>query len=271
MKKYAARAKYLIAKVIDDQLFLLSSSVSYYSALSLAPFLLIILAAASLLQTDTQTQIVTFATKSFSPEVGKTFLMVFENAEKVSMGSFTGVIGTLILLFTASIVFTQLRYSFDVIYGDHDPNEEIVFWEWVSEKIFAVIVVLGAAVLVVLTFSIATAAEYFFMTGNPLISRAQVLLINFVIYLLMFTGIHTFTPSHRPNVKLAFKIAFLSTGFFMLGNMLVAGYLRNVASHSVYGAAGTLFIFLVWVFYSSFTLFLSVEMFLYLRKIGAIR
>jgi membrane protein len=270
MKKHAARARYLFAKVIDDRLFLLSSSVSYYSALSLAPFLLIILAAASLLRTDTQSQIVTFATKSFSPEVGETFLMVFENAQKASMGSFTGVIGTLILLFTASIVFTQLRYSFDVIYGYHDPNDEMNFWEWVSEKLFAVLVVIGAAALVILTFSIATAAEFFIYSGNPQISRVQVLLINFSIYVLMFTGVHTFTPSHRPPIKQAFKIAFLSSLFFMLGNFFLAEYLRNVASHSVYGAAGTLFIFLVWVFYSSFTLFLSVEVFLYLRKIGSI-
>lgn len=271
MRKQVARARYLFEKVIDDQLFLLSSSVSYYSALSLAPFLLILVFAASLLKTDTQTQIVTFAAKSFSPEVGEMFLLVFENASQVDVATFTGVVGTLVLLFTASMVFTQLRYSFDVIYGYFDPHEEIDFWEWVSQKMFAILVVLGAAAAVIMTFSLATWVEFFIHPKNPDLARASILMINFIIYLLMFAGIHTFTPSHRPNVKLAFKVGALSSLFFMAGNVLLGSYLRNIAAQSVYGAAGTLFIFLVWVFYSSFTLFLSVEVFLYLRKIGRIR
>jgi len=47
---------------------------------------------------------------------------------------------------------------------------------------------------------------------------------------------------------------------------LLGVYFRSVASSSIYGAAGSLLVFLIWSYYSSFTLFLSVELFLYFRK-----
>lgn len=273
-KRNLRRLRYLVEKVFDDNLFLLSSSVSYYSALGIAPFLLIVLSGASLVGADTQTQIVTFATRSFSPQVGEMFLLIFENAKAgVDTGSLSGIIGSVILLFTASLVFSQLRYSFDVIYGYFNPDEYKPLREYIFDKLFAMIVVVGGAALLIISFFLASIVRYIFDPGADKVELTQifVLIVNYLFYLLMFTGIHYFTPSRRPNLRLAFKISSLSSLFFIVGNVLLAKYLREVAASSVYGAAGTLLIFLVWAFYSSFTIFLSVEVFLYLRKIGKIR
>ena len=89
--------------------------------------------------------------------------------------------------------------------------------------------------------------------------------------MILFSGLHYFTPSRRPRKTHAFKMALLSSVFFMVGNVLLASYLKKVAADSVYGAAGTLLVFLLWTFYSSFTIFLSVEVFLFLKKLGRIR
>ena len=255
-------------------MFLLSSSVSYYSALGLAPFLLIVLSVAAFVGTDTQSQIVTFAAKAFSPQVGEMFLMVFENAkEGVNMGSISGIIGAVVLLFTASLVFTQLRYSFDVIYGHYNPDVFMTVKQYFLEKLFAMMLVLGGAALLIVSFSLAGIVEFVFGSGSEraALARLLVVCVNFLVYLLMFTGIHYLTPSRRPQLRQAFKIASLSSVFFIIGNLMLAKYLREVAVSSVYGAAGTLLIFLLWAFYSAFTIFLSVEVFLYLRKIGSIR
>lgn len=273
-KTLTTRAKNLTDKILDDNLFLLSSSVSYYSALGLAPFLLIILGVASILGQNIQSQIIEQASRTFSPQVGEMIKLIFLNVNKgVSIGSISGIIGLVVLLSTASMVFLQFRYAFDVIYGYFNPHVKRSVWEIVFERLFAMFVIVGGAVLLIISFSVATIAEYLFGPGidESFLTQIAIFLVNFVIYVTLFTGVHFFTPSKRPNFVEALKISTLSSIFFIIGNYLLAWYLKGVAANSVYGAAGTLLVFLVWSYYSSFTVFLSVEVFIYLRRIGRIR
>lgn len=272
-KSFSTRIKNLVDKIIDDNLFLLSSSVSYYSALGLAPFLLILLGVASLLGADIQGQITDRASSTFSPEVGDMVALIFKNVNQgVNIGSISGIIGTIVLLWTASLVFLQFRYAFDVIYGHYSTETRRPTLEIISERVFAMVVVVFAAILTMISFSLATIAEYLFGgTTEALLTRAIVFVINFAIYIVMFTGIHLFTPTRRPRTKVAFKIAVLSSIFFVIGNIFLGAYLKSVASGSIYGAAGTLLVFLVWSYYTSFTIFMSIEFFIYLKKIGRIK
>ncbi len=270
-KSLTTRVSNLTDKILDDNLFLLASSVSYYSALGLAPFLLIILGIASILGENIQAQIIHRANLTFSPQVGEMMKLIFMNVNKgVNIGSISGIIGLIILLSTASMVFLQFRYAFDVIYGYFNSTVKRTLLQVIVERVFAMLAIVGGAVLLIVSFSIATLAEYIFGPGidKSFITQVSVFLVNFVIYLALFTGVHHFTPTKRPKFRESLKISTLSSVFFILGNYLLAWYLKGVAASSVYGAAGTLLVFLVWCYYSSFTLFLSVEVFIYLKKIG---
>ncbi len=266
-KSLTTRFKNFADKVADDNLFLLSSSVSYYSALGFAPFLLIILAVASLIGQDIQGEIISRMNLTFSPEVGEMVKIIFKNVNKgVNIGSLTGVLGITFLISTASVVFLQFRYAFDVIYGrsrieiTRSPKEIVI------ERIFAMVIVIATAFVLIISFSLNPMMKYFF--GKQ--AKTLVLIINFFLYIVMFTGIHYFTPTIKPKVRLAIDTALLSTVFFILGNALMSVYLKRVAVHSVYGVAGTLLVFLIWTYYSSFTVFLSIEVSQYLKKIGKI-
>ena len=61
-------------------------------------------------------------------------------------------------------------------------------------------------------------------------------------------------------------MAVLTSGFFIVGNILTGAYMKNFAMDSLYGAAGALLIFLLWTFYSSLSLFMSVEVFEFLKR-----
>ncbi len=266
-KSPTTRIKNLATKIYDDNLFLLSSSVSYYSALGLAPFFLIVLYVAAFVGETTQLKIVDRASLVFSPEVADMIRLIFNNArEGINIGTVSGAIGTFVLLFTASLVFLQFRYAFDVIYGFWTPEVTKKVSAMFLERIFAMVVVVVGAALLIASFSLTAFVDDIF--GRY---KNFVFIANFILYVTMFMGLHYFTPSRRPKKRHAFKMALLSSVFFMIGNMLLASYLKKVAADSVYGAAGTLLVFLIWTFYSSFTIFLSVEVFLYLRKIGKIK
>lgn len=264
------RVKTLVAKVSEHNLFLLSSSISYYSALAIAPFLMILLGVAAFLGQDIQAQIISQG-NVMSPEVGKMFDMIFDNVnEGVNIGSVSGIIGVIVLLWTASLVFLQMRYSFDVIYGYYNPHLSRPIWDAVKERLFAMLVVVMAGVFFIFSVSLAAIVEYFFGPGTDenAVYRVLVFVMNFVVYVGMFTSIHYFAPTRRPVLSEAFKIAVLTSTFFIIGNLLLASYLKGIASNSIYGAAGTLLVFLTWSYYSAFIIFLSVEAFIYLRKKG---
>ncbi len=260
----------LVSKISEHNLFLLSSSISYYSALAIAPFLMILLGVAAFLGQNVQEQI-TMQANSISPEVGKMFVLIFDNVnEGINVGSISGMVGVVVLLWTASLVFLQMRYSFDVIYGYYNPHLFRGVWATVKERLFAMFVVIMAGVFFIFSVSLAAIVEFLFGPGTNenVFYRVLVVLMNFLVYIGMFTGIHYFAPSRKPPPFEALKIAVLTSTFFFLGNFLLASYLKGVAADSIYGATGTLLVFLTWSYYSAFIVFLSVEVFLYLRKRG---
>ncbi len=271
-KRVSTRVKNLGDKIYEDNLFLLSSSVSYYSALAIAPFLLIILAVASLIGDEVQNKVIGWAS-DFSPAVGQMIKIIFENIkEGVNLGSFSGILGLIILFWTASLVFIQMRYSMDVIYGFFDVKDNKSIWVTLWDKLFAMFVVFMAGLFLIVTSSLPGLVQFFFKSDeNYYLLKTMAFVVNFIIYIWMFWCILFFTPSKRPGKREALKMSVLSSLFFIIGNVLLGIYFRSVAGASIYGAAGSLLVFLIWTYYSSFTLFLSIEVFLYLKKIGKVQ
>ena len=92
-----------------------------------------------------------------SPEVGKMLRMVFSNVnEGVNVGTISGLIGAVVLLSTASMVFLQLRYSFDVIYGAYNPKESKSFKNSIKEKLIAMFFIFMAAVFFIGSFFVSS-------------------------------------------------------------------------------------------------------------------
>lgn len=262
------RTKNFLIKLSEDNLFLLSSSISYYSAVAIAPFLLILLAVAAVIGGNVQAKVTTLA-GNFSPEFGHMVAIIFQNVnEGVDLSSLSGLIGVLVLFFTASLVFLQMRYALDVIYGYQEIKGRRSIFEQVLEKLFAMFVVFVAGVFLIVSSSIPGILRVLIPEQDL---EGTAVVVNLFIYVVLFWSIHFFTPTVRPRKTDALKMSLLSSFFFIIGNTLIGIYFRTIATSSIYGAASTLLVFLIWTYYSSFTLFLSAEIFLYLKKIRKIK
>lgn len=263
------RIRDFVYLVLKHNIFFHSSAISYYTALAIAPFLLILLQVGSLLGNTLQAELVGQTYFIFGPEVGRITEMIFSNVnEEMNLASLSGVVGVGVLLFTASMVFLQLRFSLDTIYGYHNPNLSRSFKDVVKERLFSMGVVVFIALLFFLSLFISNIIKYFAgpAYGEGLLGQVLSHLISFLIYLMMFTVLYYFAPSRTPKLKSAGKVALFTTVGFLFGKILIGLYFKNVAVSSVYGATGTLLVFLVWAYYSSFTLFISLEGFLFLHK-----
>jgi membrane protein len=261
------KSKFFFQKMRKDNLFLLSSSVSYYSAIAIAPFLLIILGLSSLLGEETSQRIQVFSL-SLSTEAGELVKMILSNVkDEMNLSSLSGLIGLLLLFVTSSVVFIQLRYSFDVIYGFQDLRNDRSIWDEVLEKFFAVFIVFISSFFLILASSAPGLLKLFFFENNSHYFLDYALhIFNFFIFICMFWSLHYFSPSFRPPKRKAFSMSLLTAFFFLFGNYFLGIYFKKIATTSIYGAAGTLFIFLVWCFYTAFTMFLSTELILFLEK-----
>ncbi len=266
-KNRITRTRDLFHKIRRDNLFLLSSSISYYSAIAIAPFLLILLSLASFIGEEIKQQIQHFSA-SLSPEAGALVKIIFSNIRVgINISSFSGVIGFLLLFLTSSVVFIQLRYSFDVIFGHHEERLNRSIWDEILEKLFAVFIVFVSSFFLIIASSAPSLLRVFvFQNASNSLIDFSLHVINFFIFIFMFWAIHYFTPSLRPGKREALSMALLSAFSFFIGNHLLGIYFKNIATASIYGAAGSLFVFLIWCYYTTFTVFLSAEIIVFLKK-----
>lgn len=268
LKLFFYKIRDFILIILKHNIFFHSSAISYYAALAIAPFLLILLQVGALLGNRLQTELISQTYFVLGPEVGRITEMIFSNAnEGINLASISGIIGGVTLLFTASIVFIQLRFSLDTIYGYYDPNISRSFKAVVKERVFSMVIVILTAILFFLSLFISNIVKYIFGTDLEEGMAAQVIanVLSFIINMMMFSAVYYFAPSRTPKLSSAVKMAVFTSVAFIFGKILMGLYFKNVALSSVYGAAGTLLVFLVWAYYSSFTMFLSVEGFLYLN------
>lgn len=268
IQRFFLSIKEFVFLILKHNIFFHASAISYYAALAIAPFLLILLQIGALLGTKLQTELITQTYYIMGPEVGRITEMIFNNAnEGINLASISGLVGVVILLFTASIVFLQLRFSLDVIYGDHDPDHSRSISDILKERLFSMGVVVGTAVLFFISLFIANIVNYFAGADMEENFLGQILsnLISFMINLMIFTALYYFAPSKTPDLKSALEPAVFTSVAFVFGKILMGLYFKNVAVNSVYGATGTLLVFLIWAYYSAFMLFLSLEGFLFLN------
>lgn len=254
--------------ILKHNIFFHSSAISYYAALSIAPFLLILLQIGALLGNKLQTELISQTYFVLGPEVGQITEMIFNNAnEGINLASISGLIGGMTLLFTASIVFIQLRFTLDNIYGHYDADISRSFLEVVKERILSMVIVILTAILFFLSLFVSNIVRFVAGDGMEVEILSYIIsnTLSFIINMMMFTAVYYFAPTRTPKFISAVKMAVFTSVAFIFGRILMGLYFKNVAISSVYGATGTLLVFLVWAYYSSFTMFLSVEGFLFLH------
>ena len=85
------------------------------------------------------------------------------------------------------------------------------------------------------------------------------LISSFIVFGLLFAGIYYFLPEKRISKRIALVAGAFTSLFFSIGKSLIGFYLGKSAVVSLYGAAGSLIVLLMWVYYSSLIIFLSAE------------
>lgn len=243
-----------------------SAALAYYTIFSLAPLLLLLLSIAGLVFTqttvekDVSTQIVGLLGKQGASLI----LTILTHAKKPSSGIIGTVISTITLLLGALGVFGQLQQMLNTIWHvEQKPTAGIKglirsrIWNasMVGVIAFLLIVSLGA--------STATAAIGTFLTHGLLVSPILLEIINAVISFLLITLLFALMFKVLPDIIIRWKyvwIGSLITSFlFTLGKEGIGIYIGHSGIASEYGAAGSLIVLLLWVYYATQIVFFGSE------------
>ena len=249
----------------EDRAQRIGAALAYYTIFALAPGLVIVMALAGLmLGPGAESQIIGQIRELIGEQGAAAIEATIRSARNETLGATGTALALIPLVFGLWGVFGELQDGLNTIWGvTPKPGRRIRdilkerFWS------FAMVVGIGFVLLVSLVLSAWLAAVGTYV-GSLLPAPATGLeALNFVISFVVITGSFALIFKLLPDVKIAWRDVWLGAAvtslFFTVGKFLIGLYLGKSAVASAYGAAGSLVIIVVWVYYSAQILLFGAE------------
>jgi membrane protein len=242
----------------------LGASLAFYTILSLSPLVIIVLAFGGLIfsRSTAETHILSQVQAMIGPDGGKAVESMLANAQKPAAGILGTIVGLLSLLFGASGVFTELRSALNVIWDvKTEATSGIV--SLLRERFFSfgMVLSIGFLLLVSLVLSTVLAAIGKFFGGllpvPSMVLEGVNFLVSYIGVAALFGLIFRFVPEAKVRWNDVWLGACVTAMLFTIGKTLIGLYLGKSSVGSTYGAAGSVIVVIVWVYYSA-QIFFSV-------------
>jgi membrane protein len=200
---------------------------------------------------------------------------IISNASFDATSAFAKSIGIITLIFSATTVFVSLQSSLNKIWGiKPKPGKGIVKFIVARLLSLAMVAVMGFLLLVSLVIDASLALFQGFlsqiMEGFALhILNAMNIIISFAIITVIFALVFKVLPDAKVKWRDVWVGSVVTTILFTIGKFLIGFYLGNSSFGSAYGAAGSLVIILVWIYYSTIIVLFGAELTsVYTEEIG---
>ena len=248
----------------EDKVPRLGAALAYYTVFSIAPLLIIAIAVAGLVfgteaaQGSVQAQLSSFLGKDAAEAIGG----MIANARKPSSGIIATILGLVTLLFGASGVFGQLKDAMNTIWGvEAKPGRGIM--GIISERFLSFTMVLGIGFMLLVSLMLSTGLDAVKgrVFGEDLGILFQVLnfVVSFGVITLLFALMYKILPDAEIQWRDVWIGAAVTALLFTIGKFLISLYISKSAPGSAYGAAGSLILILLWIYYSAQILFFGAE------------
>jgi len=245
----------------------LGAALAFYTLFSLAPLLIIITAIVALAygQEVAQAQTMRQVEELVGPDGAKAIRTVIENASRPSSGVAATLIGLATLLFGATVVFSELQDALNTIWKIPSRAERGMIIGIARDRFLSFIMVLSLGFLLLVSmlantvFTAVTQHLGDILPGRRyLLSTANTVLF-FAIVTVLFAVIYKILPDTTILWGDVIIGAVATALLFLAGKFLIGLYLVHSSVVSVYGAAGSLVVVLVWMYYSAQIFYFGAE------------
>ncbi len=258
-------------KFLGDSPFEMAAALSFYTVLSLSPLVLIVVSAAGLVwaEASVRAEILNQMGALIGPAGADAVRTVLDHSAFSAHTAMSMAMGIITLLFGATTVFAELQSALNRIWSvETSPQATVrpaLLWSLVRTRLLALalIFVVGFLLLVSLVVSAGLAALHGYLAralpGGALVWEAVNFLVSLAVISFLIAMVYRVLPDVRLGWGDVWGGAVVTAILFGIGKLLIGLYLGQTSVASAYGAAGSLVVLLLWVYYSSLIMFLGAE------------
>lgn len=250
---------------VEDKAPRLGAALAYYTVFSIAPLLIIAITITGLVFADAQQQVTAQVQGLMGSSGAEAVQSMIKAAQKPAQTVVATVLGFATLIFGAAGVFIQLKDALNTIWDVDETSAKGGIWAFIKKYFLSFSMVLGLGFLLlvslILEAGVAVVGEYVknMIPGMDVVMQVAAVVISFGVITLLFAMLFKFLPDVKVAWHDVWVGAALTAALFVVGKVGLGLYLGKAASASAYGAAGSLVILLLWVYYSAQILFFGAE------------
>jgi membrane protein len=251
----------------DDNCFRLSAALSYYTLFSIAPLVVVVIATTGYFFGEQAISGVIFnkAYTIIGPQAASGLQTLVRNAYISKPTSLSGFVSVGVLLFSATVVLTALQSSLNTIFNVRIQADKGMVYFAISRLLaLAMLLVIGILLVATIVLNAVWVAiwdyldRYLVDYSFYLIESGQ-LVISLGMTTLLFALIYKYLPDGKIKWRNIWIGAFTTSFLFLVGRYIISFYLGNTNITTLYGAAGSVILLIVWINYSSWIFFLGAE------------
>lgn len=251
----------------DDDASSMGAALAFYTLFSIAPLLVIVMAGAGVIfgHDATQAHILGQLRGLIGDAGAQAAEDLLNNANSPAKSAAAAVVGTALLLLGATSVFTELYGNLNRIWRSPSAPKVSGIWHLIRNRILSFGMVLGIGFLLlvslVISAGLAAAGDWWgaHLSVWPLVGQVAKLIVSLITYTLAFAMIYKFLPRAHIEWHDVWIGATVTAALFEIGKLIIGFYVGSAAITTVFGAAGSLLVLLVWVYYSAQVFLLGAE------------
>jgi membrane protein len=260
-------AKQAVSSWVDDHAASMGAALAYYTAFSLAPLLLIVVAIAGMVfgPDAARGEIYGQLRGLMGDQAAQAVQALLQSANRLQESKAATAIGAVLLLIGATSVFGELQGDLDRIWHAPARKRQSGIWEMLRTRLLSFGLILGLGFLMIVSLIFSAAVSVLSEWWNPIFAGWGVLAhaVNFIISFGLTTAMFAMIYKIMPSVKIDWQDVWVGSAvtalLFTIGKTLIALYLGKSSVASPFGAAGSLAVVLVWVYYSAQIFLLGAE------------
>lgn len=263
LKNFLTFAQEVVAAWSKDRIPSMSAALAYYTLFSLTPILLICIALVGIFfgPEAAQGKILDEIGSLVGQETGRQIQSMIETANKPVTAYLAQVFGVIMLIFGASGVFSEIQSGLNTIW-EVKTRPDWTWFDLIKQRFLSFTIVLGLAflLLVSLVLSVFFTAVSGYITQFIGIDYIEIIfsqLFAFLMDVFLFAMMFKLLPDVVIRWNEVWLGAIITTLLFNLGKFLLGIYLSQVKVSSAFGAAGSIVILLIWVYYTAQIFFIG--------------
>ncbi len=265
---------------IDDYAPSMGAALSYYTVFSIAPLLLIVVSVAGLVFGEDAVRGELFAQlqQLMGKEAASAVQSLLASVNKPAQGIVGAVIGVAVLLFGATTVFGELQDALDRIWRAPTRHKSSGLWSLLRARVLSFGIIFGLAFMLMVSLVFGAVVSALGNWWGPAFAgweiAAQIVnvLVGFGLTTVVFALIYKLMPRVHVQWHDVWLGAIVTSLLFTVGKFLIGFYIGKSGIASGFGAAGSLIVIFVWVYYSAQIFLVGAEFtWIYARSLGSMR